>query len=326
MSIFAEVIMKRIALFTSGGDAPGMNALIRAVTRIGLSNGLEVIGIYGGFSGMIDGNFVKLGRKETANIISLGGTILLTSRSKEFMHAGGRAAAAKNLKEWGIDGVVACGGDGTFHGSHALWLEHKIPIVGVPGTIDNDLYGTEYTIGFDTAINTAAEAIDKIRDTAYSHNRVFIIEVMGRDAGFIAMDVGIACGAEYIAVPETVTDIDQLYQRILQQQKRRTIIIVGEGDEYGGAVVFAQTLKDKFEIDAKVTILGHIQRGGSPTVRDRVLASHLGKAAVMTLLEGKTDVMIGRVHHEITYVPFEETWSKKKYLQDWRLDLADSLA
>ncbi|MFH1051053.1 MAG: 6-phosphofructokinase [bacterium] len=318
--------MKRIAVFTSGGDAPGMNALIRAVTRTGLAKGLEVFGIYGGYTGMIEGNFVPLGRKETANIISQGGTILLTSRSKEFMHAGGRAAAAKNLRDNGIEGVVACGGDGTFHGAHALWIEHGIPVVGTPGTIDNDLYGTEYTIGYDTAINTAAEAIDKIRDTAYSHNRAFIIEVMGRDAGFIAMDVGIACGAEFIAVPETVTDIEQLYQRILQQKGRRTIIIVGEGDEFGGAVDFAKVLKEKFDIDAKVTILGHIQRGGSPTVKDRVLASHLGKAAVIALLEGKTDVMVGRVYHEITYTPFTETWENKKALQDWRIDLADSLA
>jgi len=318
--------MKRIAVFTSGGDAPGMNALIRAVARTGLAKGLEVFGIYGGYSGMIEGNFEPLGRKETANIISQGGTILMTSRSKEFMHAGGRAAAAKNLKDKGIEGIVACGGDGTFHGAHSLWLEHQIPIIGVPGTIDNDLFGTRYTIGYDTAINTAAQAIDKIRDTAYSHNRIFIIEVMGRDSGFIAMDVGIASGAEFVAVPETVTDIDQLYQRILQQKKRRTIIIVGEGDELGGAVEFARILKEKFEIDAKVTILGHIQRGGSPTVRDRVLASFLGKAAVMALLEGKSDVMVGKIYDEVIYTPFAETWEKKKPLQDWRIDLVDFLA
>ncbi len=318
--------MKRIAVFTSGGDAPGMNALIRAVTRTALVKGLEVMGIYGGYSGMIEGNFGPLGRKETANIISLGGTILLTSRSKEFMHAGGRAAAAKNLRTNGIDGVVACGGDGTFHGAHALWLEHGIPIIGVPGTIDNDLYGTRYTIGYDTAINTAAEAIDKIRDTAYSHNRTFIIEVMGRDSGFIAMDVGIASGAEFVAVPETVTNIEELYQRILQQGKRRTIVIVGEGDEFGGAFDFAKILKEKYEVDAKVTILGHVQRGGSPTVRDRVLASFLGKAAVMALLDGKSDVMVGKTYDEVIYTPFPETWEKKKALQNWRTDLVDFLA
>ncbi|MFC2130416.1 6-phosphofructokinase [Bacteroidota bacterium] len=318
--------MKKIAVFTSGGDAPGMNALVRSVTRTALSKGIEVIGVYGGYSGMIEGNFIPLGRKETANIISYGGTILHTSRSKEFMHAGGRSAGAKNLKDNGIEGVVACGGDGTFHGAHALRIEHQIPIVGIPATIDNDLYGTQYTIGYDTAINTAAQAIDKIRDTAYSHNRVFIIEVMGRHAGFIAMDVGIACGAEFIAVPETVTDIDQLYQRILQQKGRRTIIIVGEGDEFGGAMDFAKILEEKYEINAKVTILGHVQRGGSPTVRDRVLASHLGKAAVEALLEGKTDVMIGKIHNEITYTSLAETWEKKKAMHEWMIELSDLLA
>lgn len=318
--------MKKIAVFTSGGDAPGMNALIRAVVRTALAKGVDVMGIVGGYTGMIEGNFIPLGRKETANIISLGGTILLTSRSKEFLHPGGRAAAAKNLRDNGIDGIVACGGDGTFHGAHYLWVEQGIPIVGVPGTIDNDLYGTRYTIGYDTAINTAAQAIDKIRDTAYSHNRIFIIEVMGRDSGFIAMDVGIASGAEFVAVPETVTDIDQLYQRILQQKKRRTIVIVGEGDEFGGAVDFARVLKEKYEIDSKVTILGHIQRGGSPTVRDRVLASFLGKASVMALLEGKSDIMVGKIYDEVIYTPFTETWEKKKSIQNWRTDLVDFLA
>jgi 6-phosphofructokinase 1 len=318
--------MKRIAVFTSGGDAPGMNALIRSVTRTAMSKGLEVIGISGGYSGMIAGNFIPLGRKESSNIISLGGTILLTSRSKEFMHAGGRSAAAKNLRDNKIDAIIACGGDGTFRGAHAFWEEHHIPVVGTPGTIDNDLYGTQYTVGYDTAINTATEAIDKIRDTAYSHNRVFIIEVMGRHAGFIAMDVGIACGAEFIAIPETSTNIEQMYQRILQQQGRRTIIIVCEGDEIGGSTEIAQILKQKYEIDAKVTILGHVQRGGSPTVRDRVLASHLGKAAVEALLDGKTDVMIGKIHNDITYTPFVETWENKKSIENWMIELSELLA
>ncbi|OGU39529.1 MAG: 6-phosphofructokinase [Ignavibacteria bacterium GWB2_35_12] len=318
--------MKKIAVFTSGGDAPGMNALIRAVVRSSIAKGIEVFGIVGGFSGMIEGNIIKLGRKETANIISLGGTILKTSRSKEFMQKGGRAAAAEKLKNNGIEGIIACGGDGTFHGAHDIWEEHKIPIVGTPGTIDNDLYGTDYTIGFDTAINTAAEAIDKIRDTADSHGRVFIVEVMGRHAGFIAMDVGISAGAEFIAVPETVTNLDQLYQRILTQGKQqRTIVIVGEGDEVGGATTFAQILKDQYEIDAKVTILGHIQRGGSPTVRDRVLASHLGVASVEALLAGKTDVMIGEINSKIAYTPLKDTWSKKKPIHEYQIQLADIL-
>lgn len=319
--------MKKIAILTSGGDAPGMNPHIRAVVRAALARGLEVVGIIGGYSGLIEGDFIKLGRKETANIIGRGGTILKTSRSKEFMMAGGRAAAAERVREAGIEGIIACGGDGTFHGAHALWVEHKIPIVGTPGTIDNDLFGTHYTIGYDTAINTAAEAIDRIRDTADSHGRVFIVEVMGRHAGFIAMDVGIACGAEYIAIPETMTNMDILYQRILKQGKtRRTIIIVGEGDENGGAARISQLMKEHYDIDAKFTILGHIQRGGSPTVRDRVLASHLGVAAVEALVNGKTDVMVGRQGHEIVYTPLEETWSRQKPIWSYMIELSEVLA
>lgn len=319
--------MKRIAVFTSGGDAPGMNAHIRAVVRAALYRGVEIYGILNGYSGMIEGDFFKLGRKETANIISSGGTILKTSRSKEFMNPGGRAAAAEQLKDHGIEGVVACGGDGTFHGAHALWEEHGIHIVGTPGTIDNDLYGTDYTIGYDTAINTAVSAIDKIRDTADSHGRVFIIEVMGRHAGFIAMDVGISSGAEYIAIPEIATNLDILYQRILKQGKtRRTIIIVGEGDDYGGAAVIGDLLKQKYEIDTKVTIVGHVQRGGAPSARDRVLASHLGVKAVEALLEGRTDVMVGKSMHEITYTPLVETWTNKKKIFNYMLELSDILA
>ncbi len=319
--------MKKIAILTSGGDAPGMNAHIRAASRAALSKGLEVIGVIGGYSGLIEGDFIKLGRKETANIIGRGGTILKTSRSKEFFMPGGRAAAAERVREAGIEGIVACGGDGTFRGAHAFWKESKIPIVCTPGTIDNDLYGTHYTIGYDTAINTAAEAIDRIRDTADSHGRVFIVEVMGRHAGYIAMDVGIACGAEYIAIPETITNLDILYQRILKQGKtRRTIIIVGEGDEHGGAAKISELMKEHYEIDAKFTILGHIQRGGSPTVRDRVLASHLGVAAVEALLNGKTDVMIGRQGQEIVYTPLEETWTRQKAIWSYLIELSEILA
>lgn len=318
--------MNRIGVFTSGGDSSGMNAHIRAVVRAGGAKGVEVWGIVGGYSGMIEGNFIKLGRSNTANIIALGGTILKTSRSKEFMQPGGRAAAASNLKEAGIQALVACGGDGTFRGAHSLWVEHKIPIIGTPGTIDNDLFGTDFTIGYDTAINTAASAIDKIRDTADSHGRVFLIEVMGRHAGFIAMDVGISCGAEYIAIPETETNIDILYQRILKQGKhRRTIIIVGEGDEFGGAAKFAEVLKSDYDIDSKVTILGHIQRGGSPTVRDRVLASRLGVAAVEALLDGKTDLMAGEINNEVVFTSLKETWEKKKKIWNYLIELSDLL-
>lgn len=319
--------MRKIAILTSGGDAPGMNAHIRAVVRSAMSKSIEVVGIEGGYSGLIEGNFIKLARRETANIIGRGGTILKTSRSKEFMMAGGRAAAAERAREAGIEGIIACGGDGTFRGAHAFWNENHIPIVGTPGTIDNDLYGTNYTIGYDTAVNTAAEAIDRIRDTADSHGRVFIVEVMGRHAGFIAMDVGIACGAEYIAIPESITNMDILYQRILKQGKnRRTIIIVGEGDDYGGAIKIATYLSEAYDIEAKYTILGHIQRGGSPTVRDRVLASHLGVAAVEALINGKTDVMIGRDNHSVTYTPLEETWTRQKPIWNYLTELADILA
>ncbi len=318
--------MKKIAVFTSGGDAPGMNAHIRAVVRAGMLKGIEVYGIVGGYNGMIEGDFIKLGRKETANIIAMGGTILKTSRSKEFMRTGGRAVAAERLKEAGMEGIIACGGDGTFHGAHALWEELSIPIVGTPGTIDNDLYGTDYTIGYDTAVNTCACAIDRIRDTADSHGRVFLIEVMGRHAGFIAMDVGISCGAEYIAVPETITNLEILYQRILKQGKsRRTIVIIGEGDEMGNATVIANMLKEKYDVDSKVTILGHIQRGGSPTVRDRVLASYLGVAAVDALINGLTDVMIGTINNKITHTPLKDTWEKRKPLDDYLIELSDML-
>jgi 6-phosphofructokinase 1 len=325
--LIEKIFMNRIAVFTSGGDAPGMNAHIRAVVRTAIANNIEPYGVIGGYSGMIEGDFRKLERKDTANIISLGGTILKTSRSAEFMHPGGRKAAAKNLKELHIDGIVACGGDGTFHGAHALWEEYGIPIVGTPGTIDNDIYGTDYTIGYDTAINTCAQAIDKLRDTADSHGRVFIVEVMGRHAGFIAMDVGVSCGAEFVAVPETVTDTDELYERILAQGKqKRTIVIVGEGDELGGATDLSQILKDKYAIDSKVTILGHIQRGGSPTVRDRVLASSLGMAAVEALMAGRSDVMVGETYSQISYTPLVDTWTNQKPLMNNLLKMSDMLA
>jgi 6-phosphofructokinase 1 len=318
--------MKRIGVLTSGGDAPGMNAHVRAVVRTALTRGLEIYGVIGGFSGLIDGNFEKLDRRKTANIIAKGGTILKTSRSKEFRMPGGRAAAAERIREAGIEGLICCGGEGTFHGAHALWEEHGIQVVGTPGTIDNDLFGTYYTIGYDTAINTCTEAIDRIRDTADSHGRVFLVEVMGRHAGFIAMDVGIATGAEFIAVPETVTNLDILYQRILKQGRHsRTIVIVGEGDEVGGAAKIADTLEDKYDVPTKVTILGHVQRGGSPTVRDRVLASHLGVSAVDALIDGLTDIMVGRIHHQIEYTPLVDTWTKEKNLFSYLIELADLL-
>ena len=303
-----------------------MNAHIRAVERTGDKRGLEVIGIVGGYSGMISGHFEVLDRIRTANIIDRGGTVLKTSRCPEFETVEGRRTAAEQLKKHGIDAVITCGGDGTFHGAHALWEEFKIPVVGTPGTIDNDLSGTDFTIGYDTAINTAAQAIDKIRDTADSHGRLFLIEVMGRHAGFIAMDVGIACGAEYVAVPESVTDIDELYQRILAQGlDKRTVVIVGEGDELGGALGISKRLEETYGLSSKVSILGHVQRGGSPTVRDRVLASRLGAAAVDALLEGATDVMIGEMSGQVTYVPLQRTWEERKPVPKYLTDLASLL-
>lgn len=318
--------MKRIGVFTSGGDAPGMNAHVRAVTRTALHKGLEVIGIMRGYTGMITGDFIPLDRARTANIIGCGGTILQTSRCPEFHTEEGRAQAARHLREAGIDGIVACGGDGTFHGADLLHNEHGIAIIGTPGTIDNDLYGTDYTIGYDTAINTAAEALDKIRDTAGSHGRVFFVEVMGRHAGFIAMDVGISCGAEYIAVPEVVTDIDLMYRRITEQgNNKRTIIVIGEGDDAGSATEIAATIKERFGIEAKVTVLGHVQRGGSPTVRDRVLASRLGVAAVEALLDGRSNCMAGEINNDVVFTSLRETWEKRKSIPPYLTALADLL-
>jgi 6-phosphofructokinase 1 len=317
---------KKIALFTSGGDAPGMNAHIRAIVRTCIARGIEPIGIFNGYQGMIEGRFVSLNRKATVNLIDEGGTYLKTSRSEEFKTPEGREKAYQNLVKFEIDGVIACGGDGTLRGANLLYKEYGVNIVGTPGTIDNDLYGTYYTIGFDTASNTAAEAIDRIRDTADSHGRIFIIEVMGRHAGHIAMDVGISCGAELILVPEKASDIADLYATINRMgEHTRTIIIVGEGGQYEGAVDLATRLKINFNVDAKTTVLGHIQRGGSPTVRDRVLASHLGMAAVDSLLAGHSNVMVGRVYHNITHTPLPETWEKKKKIQNYLYQLAELL-
>lgn len=303
-----------------------MNAHIRAIERVGEKRGLEVIGIVGGYAGMIAGHYEVLDRMRTANILDRGGTILKTSRCPEFHQPDGRAAAAEMLRKHGIDGVIACGGDGTFHGAHALSTEHGVRIVGTPGTIDNDLAGTDFTIGYDTAVNTAAEAIDKIRDTADSHGRLFFIEVMGRHAGFIAMDVGVACGAEYIAVPETLTDVEVLYQRIVAQgSEHRTIVIVGEGDETGGALELSKSIEERYGLGSKVTILGHIQRGGSPSVRDRVMAARLGAAAVDALLEDHTDVMLGVKNQLTVMVPLSDTWTTRKPVPEHLVELATLL-
>ncbi len=315
--------MKKIGVYTSGGDAPGMNACVRAVVRSGLYNGCEVVGIQQGYEGMIEGRFVDLQARSVSNIIQRGGTILRTARSERFRTPEGRAEAAEQLKNAGIEGLVAIGGDGTFQGASRLSEEHGFPVVGVPGTIDNDLFGTDYTIGYDTAVNTAMEAIDKIRDTAASHDRLFYVEVMGRDAGFIALDVGISSGAEYILIPEEKTNIEALREELesLKGRKPSVLIVVAEGEEQGGAFSIAEKVKGAAGYDYRVCVLGHVQRGGSPTAHDRLLASRLGVAAVESLLEGRTNVMVGEIHGRIAFTPLHETWSNRKVVDSdlWRL-------
>jgi len=315
--------MKKIGVFTSGGDAPGMNACVRAVVRSGIYNGCEVVGIQYGYEGMIQGRFVDLQARSVSNIIQRGGTILRTARSEHFRTSEGRTEAAKHLRDAGIEGLVAIGGDGTFQGAVKLSEEHAIAIVGVPGTIDNDLYGTDYTIGYDTAVNTAMEAIDKIRDTAASHDRLFYVEVMGRDTGFIALDVGISSGSEHIAIPEAHTNIQELKEELesFKRLKSSAIIIVAEGEKEGGAFSLAEKIKDAAGYDYRVCVLGHIQRGGSPTARDRLLASRLGVAAVESLIEGQTGVMVGEIHGKISFTPLKETWTNRKTIDKglWKL-------
>jgi 6-phosphofructokinase 1 len=308
--------IKRIGVFTSGGDSPGMNAAVRAVVRSALHNDIAVIGIRQGYHGMIKGDFVEMDNSSVSNIIQRGGTILKSARSVEFMTTEGRKTAAENVRAQHIDALIAIGGDGTFQGATLLNEEHGVPVVGIPGTIDNDLSGTDETIGYDTALNTAMEAIDKIRDTADAHDRLFLVEVMGRDAGFIALETGIAGGAELILLPETVNDIKSIKSQLSEvffAQRRSSLVVVAEGDETGGAVNLAEKLKDDFsKFEMRVCILGHIQRGGSPTARDRVLASRLGASSVQALLDGHTNVMVGIVNNEIRITPMRNTWNKKK--------------
>lgn len=301
--------IKNIGLMTSGGDSPGMNAAIRAIVRTGIYNGLDVYGIRHGYQGMIDGDIFKMQTTDVANIIQRGGTILKTARSKEFMTPEGMQKAYDQLQKHGIDGLVLIGGDGTFTGATKFFEQYTIPAIGLPGTIDKDLSGTDFTIGFDTAVNTAVEAIDKIRDTADAHDRLFVVELMGRDAGYIALNSGIACGAEDILIPETVTDIEEVLCRIDRDERRKKtvhIIVVAEGDDFGGSEKVMQTIKDRFpKLDVRNCVLGHIQRGGSPTYADRVLASRLGHAAVNALIAGTSQAMAGIVNGEVVFTPFQ---------------------
>ncbi len=313
--------MKNIAVFTSGGDAPGMNACIRAVVRAGIYYNLNVYGIVRGYAGMISGDFRRLESHSVSNIIQRGGTMLKSARCEEFKTKEGRATAYEQIKKLDIDGLVAIGGNGTFTGAQIFYEEYGIPTVGAPGTIDNDLYGTDYTIGFDTAVNTALDAIDKIRDTADSHDRVFFIEVMGRDSGYIALRSGIGGGAELVMIPERPNSIERVIETLRSgkfNSKTSSIVIVAEGEQIGDANSVAHQVRQELsELDIRVTTLGHIQRGGSPTALDRIIASRMGVAAVEGLLEGKKNVMAGIINNEIIYTPFIDTITKKKpLLQD----------
>ncbi|MBC7382470.1 MAG: 6-phosphofructokinase [Bacteroidia bacterium] len=323
--------MKKIAVFTSGGDAPGMNACIRAVVRTAIYNNVEVVGIMQGYKGMIEGgdNFVPLNSRSVGNIIQRGGTILKTSRSKEFMTIEGRKKANDNLVANDIKGIICIGGNGTFTGAEIFYNEYGIPSIGAPGTIDNDLYGTDLTIGFDTAINTAVDAIDKIRDTADSHGRIFFVEVMGRDAGFIALAATIAGGAEIVMLPEVKEDYPQIidfFKFRTISKKSFSIVIVSEGNFEGGAIAIAELLKKEIPgFESRVVILGHIQRGGSPTTFDRVLASKLGYGAVEALLRGEKNKMVGLLNNKIELTTFKDSISNKKELNTDMLKLVDIL-
>lgn len=307
--------MEHIGVFTSGGDAPGMNACLRSVVRTCLAGGVRVTGILRGLAGLIRGEFKELDAHAVSNIIQLGGTVLKTSRCPEFLEPQTRARVVPILARAGIEGLVAIGGDGTFQGVHKLAVEHDVKIIGVPATIDNDVYGTDRTIGFDTAANTALESIDKIRDTAASHDRVFFIEVMGGTSGWLALEVGLSGGAEYIAVPESPADIESLCEiltRGVKRGKSSYIIVIAEGGRAGGAIEIAKAVQERTGLDYRVSILGHVQRGGAPTASDRILASRLGHEAVLVLTSGKTDSMVGIVSGNATLVPLPETWEKKK--------------
>lgn len=323
--------MKRIAVFTSGGDAPGMNACVRAVVRSGLKYGLEVYGIERGYKGMIKGCFRKMDSASVGNIIQRGGTILGSARSEAFRTEAGREKAYEQLKRAGIEGVVAIGGDGTFTGAKVFTETYSdITFVGVPGTIDNDLYGTDFTIGYDTALNTAMEAIDKIKDTADAHDRLFFVEVMGRDAGFIAARTAIAVGAEGVLIPETPTDIDELVTRLKRNAERKkmsNIVVVAEGDDEGDAFEIAKKVRAQTNLfDIRVTVLGHMQRGGSPTCMDRVLASQLGVGAVDALLSGRKGIMVGQRHQQLSYIPFSEAIKHHQTLSPTLEDLVNKLS
>jgi 6-phosphofructokinase 1 len=319
---------ERIAVLTSGGDSPGMNAAIRAVVRTGISKGLEVFGILRGYEGLIENEFRRLESQDVSNILQTGGTILKTARCPAFREKEGRIIAIENLKKNKIDGLVVIGGDGSFAGANELANEHNFPVAGIPGTIDNDIHGTDYTIGYDTALNNVVEAVDKLRDTASSHNRIFFVEVMGREAGFIALRSGIACGAEAILIPEVDGQIEKLKKFLASRGKvkKSSIIMVAEGEREGNIFDIARMIEEEFEdMDVRVSILGHIQRGGSPSVYDRVTASRMGVAAVEALLSNKHSIMVGIANNKIVYVPLSKTVKLHKTVNKELLEINDLL-
>jgi 6-phosphofructokinase 1 len=320
----------RIGVLTSGGDSPGMNAAIRAVVRTGLYYGLEVFGIMRGYQGMMEDDIVQMDTRSVANIIQRGGTILKTARCKDFLDAEGRRKAYEALQKRKINGLIIIGGDGSFRGAVDFSREFDIPCIGLAGTIDKDIHGTDFTIGFDTAVNTAVEAIDKIRDTADAHDRLFIIEVMGRDAGYIALHSGIATGAENILIPERKTNIDVIIASLLEKERRKklvNLIVVAEGDEFGGANEVAKEVKARLpNIETRVCILGHIQRGGSPTCIDRLIASRMGYHAVECLIEGRYNVFVGILNNKMNYIPLENVHKKKGTISDEWMKIVKILA
>src|SRR5215831_19098029 len=319
----------KIGVLTSGGDAPGMNAAVRAVVRTGIFYGLEVFGIMRGYTGTIENDIVPMHSRSVANIIQRGGTILKTARCKEFFEYEGRVKAHANLKKLGINGLVIIGGDGSFRGAHKFSTEFDLPCIGLPGTIDKDIAGTDFTIGFDTAVNTAVEAIDKIRDTADAHDRLFIIEVMGRDAGYIALHSGIATGAENILIPERKTDIEELVGSLMEKEKRKKLVnmvVVAEGDEFGANEIARIIAERMPNAETRVCILGHIQRGGAPTCLDRLIASRMGYSAVECLLEGRFNVMVGIRNNAMNFIPLEKAVKSKQRVSDEWLKIVKILA
>ena len=322
--------IKNIAVLTSGGDAPGMNAAIRAVVRTALYHGKRVFGVYRGYEGMIENDIIELSSSSVKHILALGGTFLKSARSKEFRTPEGRAKAAKNLRDRNIDALIVIGGDGSFTGALKLAEEHGIKVIGVPGTIDNDLFGTDYTIGYDTATNTVIESVDKIRDTASSHNRLFLVEVMGRDTGYIAASTGLATGALSIILPEKKNTYSELFADLRSAQankKTSNIIMVAEGNHLGDIFEIASTVRKEFpSIDVKVTTLGHTQRGGSPSTNDRVLASVLGHYAIKGLIEGQEKVMSGMINQKVVFTPLGDAISKTTELDYEMLTIAKILA